>query len=161
MTSRVTIPALAAALALSAAPAVAAVTAPDPAVIQAIEDGYIGAWNRADPQRIAANFLDDGDFINPTGFHAKGPGQIAAFYAQAFAAGYAGSTAAFTPRSVRMVAPGVAVVDGEWSILGARQPTGEPRAGESGLATAVLVNTPVGWRVSVLREQSSATRIVP
>ena len=65
MTSRVTIPALAAALALSAAPAVAAVTAPDPAVIQAIEDGYIGAWNRAVPAwarpigstRIAASVM--------------------------------------------------------------------------------------------------------
>ncbi|MGH6970861.1 MAG: hypothetical protein ACREEQ_04560, partial [Caulobacteraceae bacterium] len=45
-------------------------TAADAAVQQIVE-GYTAAWKRADPQAIAANFTEDGDLINPDGFHAS------------------------------------------------------------------------------------------
>jgi uncharacterized protein (TIGR02246 family) len=131
------------------------------AAVNEIGDGYIDAWKRSDPTLLASHFVRDGDFINPTGFHAVGRAAISQFYAQAFAAGYKGSDAAFTPRQSRQVAPGVVVIDGEWRIAGAHFPDGRPRPEEGGLATAVVVRTPAGWRIAALREQSSATKITP
>lgn len=153
---------LATLLSVSLAPA--AFAAPDSetaAAFGVIQKGYISAWNRADAAAIGANYVADGDFINPTGFHARGPKEIQAFYARAFAAGYAGSTATFTLRATRKIAPGVVVIDGEWTIKGAHKPTGEAIPLEAGIATAVVVKTPAGWRASALREQESATKITP
>jgi uncharacterized protein (TIGR02246 family) len=126
-----------------------------------IETGYIGGWTRAEPAAIAANFVKDGDFISPQGFRARGPDEIAAFYARAFGEGYKGSRASFIPRLSRRVAPGVVVIDGEWRITGARLPTGAPRPEERGIAIAVLVQKPAGWRIAALREQASAEKIFP
>lgn len=149
-------------LALASSPfAAVAPTAIDPAALASIQNGYIASWNEANAKKISANFIADGDFINPTGFHARGPAEIEAFYARAFAAGYAHSTATFTPRVVRMIASGVAAIDGEWTITGARKPAGEAIPNESGIANAIVVKTPQGWKVSLLREQSSATKITP
>jgi uncharacterized protein (TIGR02246 family) len=137
--------------AASSAPAAPA-TAP---AIEVLQRGYVEAWDRADAGAIAGYFAPDGDFTNPTGFHAQGRADIAAFYAQAFAAGYAGSRGGLTLLRTRLVAPGVMVVDGEWSIRGARRPQGGERPGEQGLVTAVLVRTGDAWRIAALREQEA------
>jgi uncharacterized protein (TIGR02246 family) len=138
----------AAACSASAAP----VTAP---AVEVLQRGYVEAWDRADAAAIAGYFAPDGDFTNPTGFHAQGRTDIAAFYAQAFGAGYAGSRGGLKALRTRLVAPGVMVVDGEWSIRGARTPQGGARPGEQGLATAVLVRTGGQWRIAALREQET------
>lgn len=126
-----------------------------------LQQAFVDGWKRADPDAIAANFTDDGDFINPTGFHAVGPAAISGFYAQAFAAGYRGSDAGFTFRQTRRIAPGVILIDGEWRITGARKADGSPVPDEQGIATGLLVKTPRGWRLAALREQSSASKIAP
>jgi uncharacterized protein (TIGR02246 family) len=131
-----------------------ATAAADPAV-EVLQQGYVRAWNRADAAAIAGFFSPDGDFTNPTGFHAEGRAHISAFYAQAFAMGYAGSQGSFKALRSRVVAPGVMVVDGEWSIRGAHTPEGGVRAAEQGLATAVLVRAGQGWQIVALREQGS------
>jgi uncharacterized protein (TIGR02246 family) len=142
-------------LALAAAASLAAAApAMDPAA-EALRQGYVAAWDRADASAIADFFAPDGDFTNPTGFHAQGRADIAAFYAQAFAAGYVGSHGGLKLLRARVVAPGVMVVDGEWSIRGARTPQGGERPGEQGLATAVLVRTGDAWRIAALREQEA------
>ena len=137
-----------------AAVTVHAAAAADPAV-EVLQRGYVRAWNRADAAAIAGFFAPGGDFTNPTGFHAEGRAHILAFYARAFATGYAGSQGDFKALRSRVVAPGVMVVDGEWSIHGARTPEGGARAAEEGLATAVLVRAGRGWRIAALREQGS------
>ncbi len=142
------------ALSALAAAAIAAPAGMD-AAVAALQQGYIAAWNQADPAKIAGWFAADGDFTNPTGFHAQGRTAIAGFYAQAFAAGYAGSRGGFTVAQARLVSPGVAVIDGEWSIKGAHTPQGAERPMEHGTATAVVVSTAQGWRVAALREQAA------
>lgn len=133
----------------------------DDAAVRQMLEGYIGAWKQADPDLIAANFTDDGDFINPTGFHATGHATISAFYAHAFAAGYRGSDAGFTARKTRQISPGVILIDGEWYISSAHKSDGKQIPDERGLASAVLVKTDIGWRIAALREQSSGTTISP
>ncbi len=157
---RSTLLALGALVALGTGAASARPRPSDAAAVRQMMIGYIDAWKRADPKLIASNFMADGDFINPSGFHAAGHAAIAAFYAQAFAAGFKGSDAGFTARTTRQIAPGVMVIDGEWYITGAHELDGKPRADERGLATAVLVKTGAGWRIAVLREQSSASKII-
>ncbi|HEY8004611.1 MAG TPA: SgcJ/EcaC family oxidoreductase [Phenylobacterium sp.] len=147
-----------ASLALFAAGSPAATAPASAAAATAVlQQGYIGAWDRADPTAIAAFFAPDGDFTNPTGFHATGRAAIAAFYAQAFAAGYAGSHGGFKPLRARYVAPEVIVIDGEWSIRDAHTPQGAARPGEQGLATAILVRKAGAWRIAALREQEPPT----
>ena len=138
--------------AVASSAAAAPATAP---AVEVLQRGYVEAWDRADAAAIAAYFAPDGDFTNPTGFHAQGHADIAAFYAQAFAAGYAGSRGGLKVLRTRLVAPGVMVVDGEWSIRGARTPQGGARPSEQGLATAVLVRTDGAWRIAALREQEA------
>ena len=154
------IPAVLALTTLCGAAAEAPVTT-DAAALRQMTQGYIGAWKLADPELIASNFTIDGDFINPTGFHATGHAAIAAFYRQAFDAGYKGSDAGFTPRATRRIAPGVIVIDGEWYIAGAPDTEGKSRPAERGIATAVLIKTGAAWRIAALREQSSASKIAP
>ena len=146
---------LLAGMALTAAVSSAAAAPATAPAVEVLQRGYVAAWDRADAAAIAAYFAPDGDFTNPTGFHAQGRADIAAFYAQAFAAGYAGSRGGLTLLRTRMVAPGVMLVDGEWSIRGARGPQGDARPGEQGLATAVLVQSGGVWRIAALREQET------
>jgi uncharacterized protein (TIGR02246 family) len=117
---------------------------------------YVSAWNRSDAHAISSLFSGDGDFVSPDGFYARGPSQIEAFYTAAFHRGYGGSKGDFVPRIVRQVSANVVAVDGVWSIDGAREANGTARAAEQGLAVAILVRQGGQWRVSLLREQSSA-----
>jgi uncharacterized protein (TIGR02246 family) len=128
---------------------------PEAAATQVFKD-YLQAWDRADAQAIAAQFAPDGDFINPTGFYARGPAEVESFYRAAFDHGYAGSKGGFIVKAIRPIARGVIAVDGVWSIEGALDPTGRAKEAERGLATGILVLRPEGWRVALLREQSSA-----
>jgi uncharacterized protein (TIGR02246 family) len=154
--SRALSPSLAALVLLTAA--APAVAASPPSAVALLQEGYVAAWDRADAQAISRFFATDGDFTNPTGFHAKGRAKIAAFYARAFSAGYAGSEGRFELDRAHAVAPGVMVVDGRFSIQGARTPDGAPRPREVGAATAVLVRTAGTWRIAALREQEPPAR---
>ncbi len=117
---------------------------------------YVSAWNRSDAHAISFLFSRDGDFVSPDGIYARGPSQIEAFYAAAFHRGYGGSKRDFVPRIVRQLSANIIAVDGIWSIDGAREANGTARVAEQGLAVAILVRQGGQWRVSLLREQSSA-----
>ena len=141
---------------VAATAAVAGVAAGPQTVAMTTFRAYLAAWNRADAHAIAAQFAPDGDFINPTGYYARGPAEVEAFYKSAFSRGYAGSVGGFTPKAIRSITRDAIAADGVWSIKGARGPDGKVQAPEGGLATAVLVRGRQGWRVALLREQSSA-----
>jgi len=53
----------------------------------------------------------------------------------------------------------VIIVDGTWFIENARTPDGAVAPREEGVATLVAVKALGGWRVSAVREQTSATAI--
>lgn len=148
----------AAQLAASSVPA--APVGPDDAP-QMVINTYLAAWNRADARAIGAQFAAKGDFINPYGDLATGPAEVEAFYAAAFKHGYAGSRGSFKIIKVRPLGRGFVAADGQWGISGARKPDGSVRAPESGIATAVIVEEHGKWRITLLREQTSARGIQP
>jgi uncharacterized protein (TIGR02246 family) len=127
--------------------------------IEALAQRYVDAWNRADASGIASLYVDDGDLITPDGTWVHGHASIQAFYASVFKRGYAGSRSGMEVKVSRNVAPGVVVVDGTWFIENAHSPAGAPAPKEQGVATLIAVETSAGWRVSAVREQTSATTV--
>jgi uncharacterized protein (TIGR02246 family) len=119
---------------------------------------FLNAWGRADAKSIAALFLADADLVIPTGQLFSGSDTIRAFYQKAFDSGYADSSATAAILQARLVDKGVCVLDGTWKITRARQ--GEASgADESGVFSALLVYRNGIWKISALREQSSAEKL--
>ena len=127
--------------------------------MRTLSQNYIDAWNRADAEGIASQFVADGDLVAPDGIRASGHAAIRAFYAAAFQQGYSGSRAGFSVVALRAIRRDVIIVDGTWFIENARTPGEAVAPREEGVATLVAVKAPGGWRVSAVREQTSATAI--
>jgi uncharacterized protein (TIGR02246 family) len=127
--------------------------------IRTLSQNYIDAWNRADAEGIASQFVADGDLVAPDGIRASGRAAIRAFYAAAFQRGYSGSRAGISVVAMRAIRRDVIIVDGTWFIENARTPDGAVAPREEGVATLVAVKALGGWRVSAVREQTSATAI--
>jgi uncharacterized protein (TIGR02246 family) len=120
-------------------------------------DNVLSAWGRSDARAIAAQYEPDGDFISPTGDHARGHDAIEAFYRAAFEAGYAGSVATAEVVHVRRVSATFALIDGYWTI----QPTAASKivVPESGLFFALVHWHDGHWWIAALREQTSARKL--
>ena len=129
------------------------------AALRALAQKYIDAWNRSDAEGIASQFVNDGDLITPDGVRSQGHAAIRAFYAAAFQQGYSGSRAGMEVVAIRAIGRDVIIADGTWFIENARTETGTFSPREQGIATLVAVRTKQGWRVSAVREQTSATAI--
>lgn len=153
---------VAASLTLAAAPAIAA-GRDDSAQSAAgtLLAKFMAAWSASDATALASLFAPDADFINPWGTHASGRDEIRAFYAGAFAMGYAGSKGEGDLISVRTLDDGLAVIDGRWRIIGARNEDGSPRADEKGILVAVVGKRGPEWQILALRENTSATDVTP
>jgi uncharacterized protein (TIGR02246 family) len=119
---------------------------------------FLDAWSRADAKSIAALFLTDADLVIPTGQLFSGSDTIRAFYQKAFDSGYADSSATAVILQARLVDRAVCVLDGTWRITRARQGK-DAGADESGVFSALLVYRNGIWKISALREQSSAEKL--
>jgi uncharacterized protein (TIGR02246 family) len=119
---------------------------------------FTDAWARADAPGLAALFASDGDLMIPTGNVFSGREAIGGFYASVFAQGYKGSKGAGDIVRLRVLQPDVMVGDGTWSITGAHK-DGKEAVAERGVFTFVAVKREGKWRISALREQTSATRL--
>ncbi|MEJ1967832.1 MAG: SgcJ/EcaC family oxidoreductase [Rhizomicrobium sp.] len=117
---------------------------------------FMQAWSAADANAIAALFADDADFVSPDGYKACGRAAIAAFYAAAFARGYAGSHGAGEVAAMRPVAHELMLIDGRWCIDGARTESGDARPAQRGLLAALVRRTDGVWRIAALREAAGA-----
>jgi uncharacterized protein (TIGR02246 family) len=131
------------------------------AAAQGILEQYTRAWRTGDAHALAGLFARNADFINPWGIWAKGPSEVEAFYAKAFRAGFAGSNGEGQLVSVRAIRPDLALIDATWRITGAKMPDGKPRPDEQGILVGLMAKTRHGWQILALRENASATEIVP
>lgn len=124
-------------------------------------DRFAKAWSATDAHALAALFATDADFINPWGVKAEGRWEIEAFYAGAFRQGFAGSKGEGRLVAVRAVSPEFGLIDARWRITNAKMPDGSPRADEQGILVGLIEKTENGWRILAMRENASATDIVP
>jgi uncharacterized protein (TIGR02246 family) len=118
---------------------------------------FMQAWSASDAKGIAMLFAADADFVNPDGYKATGRDAIEMFYAAAFARGYAGSKGVGEVVSTRVVAPDLVLIDGRWSIDGAKTESGALRPMEKGILAALVRRERDGWHIVALRETNSAT----
>ncbi len=84
------------------------------------------AWNRHDPDAMAATFADDAVLINPSGRVASGRAEIVKLFEDEHERGMMKGTH-FSQRvtGARQVAPGLVFVDEDITISGARDPSGQ------------------------------------
>jgi uncharacterized protein (TIGR02246 family) len=90
--------------------------------LKAFED----AWNRHDPDAMAAAFADDAVIINPSGRVARGRAEITQLFEDEHQRGMMKGTR-FSQRvtGAREVAPGLVFVDEDMTLSGARDPSGQ------------------------------------
>jgi uncharacterized protein (TIGR02246 family) len=131
----------------------------DEAQVRSLIPAFTAAWGRADAQGLAGLFAPDGDLMIPTGNVFSGRAAIDAFYSSVFAEGYRGSKGTGAIARLRFLHPDVVVGDGTWSIIGAHDKQGREAAPERGVFTVVAVKHGGRWRISALREQTSATAL--
>jgi hypothetical protein len=98
------------------------------------------------------------DLVIPTGQLFSGSDTIRAFYQSAFDSGYADSSAEAAILQARLVTTGVCILDGTWRISRAHHGQAS-EADESGVFSALLVYRQGIWKISALREQSSAQKL--
>jgi uncharacterized protein (TIGR02246 family) len=120
--------------------------------LNAMIASFENAWSKCDGKGLAALWTPDGDFQSPYGFTASGRAGIAQFYSHAFAAGYCGSKGTGQIQAIRFVQHNIAIIDGTWSIQGARDSKGRQQPEEAGRFTAVATKTRHGWRIVAQRE---------
>jgi len=90
---------------------------PTPALM-AIATGLETAWNQGDGATYASYFTDDADFINIRGDIFTGSKQIAQIHAMILAGPFKGSHIAITMRTLKVLAPGVAMMDTNQTVTG-------------------------------------------
>jgi uncharacterized protein (TIGR02246 family) len=127
----------------------------------ALVASFMQAWNAADAKGLSALFAPDADLVTPTGIHSRGRASIEAFYASAFARGYAGSKGQGEVVHERTLSPDIALVDARFTISGARNQDGSTRGAEAGILAAVIGRTSSGWQILALRENEGAADLTP
>jgi uncharacterized protein (TIGR02246 family) len=132
--------------------AFASVGSADEAKIKDMIADFATAWHKTDAQALSMFWTPDGDFINPNGLVMNGRTEIQGFYAQAFAMGYAGTTASATVSKIKFLSSTMAMVDGTFEISGRTGSDGELSPPEAGRYTVILVKRSGRWWILANRE---------
>ena len=127
---------------------------PNDAQIRALYAQFLDGWNRRSGAAVAAAFADDGDIIGYDGTHHHGRLAIAADFRQIFAS-HQTATYIAVIRSVRPVAPGVAVLLAHAGMIPPGSSDIDPRFHT--VHTVIAVDEGAGrWRISLLQATPAA-----
>lgn len=123
----------------------------DRAAIEQTMAKSMDAWNKHDAHAFALSFAPDADFTNVRGAHAQGREAVESFHAPVFAGIFKDSHLTCKLRSVRFLAAGLAAVDVDWNMTGARSPGGTVRPVRSGLLDWIMSKQKDGsWLILVM-----------
>jgi uncharacterized protein (TIGR02246 family) len=121
--------------------------AADRAEIEALVGRMEAAWNRADAAAFAAPFAHDADFVNVNGFHARGRKAITLGHDGIFRSVYAGSAMSYAVKTLRLLAPGVALLHVHARL---QVPAGPMRGDHEAVWSAVLTRGTLAWEIAAL-----------
>jgi uncharacterized protein (TIGR02246 family) len=142
------------AISLSAARALNQSNDSDPnvaAITQIISD-YSERLNRHDAHDVASLFAEDGDFTNMRGASHHGRKDIEAFYTTLFAGPLKNVYRTDTVKSIRILSPEIAAVDGFWEMTGTRAADGSDNPPRKGLFDYVVTKQNGRWFITVFHE---------
>ncbi len=120
---------------------------------------FTSAWDRSNAEALSQSFAPEGSLVIPQGMMIQGRTAIESFYSGVFGRGYQGSRAESSIKRITFLRHDIAFLDGEWSISGAHDTTGNKRAEERGIFFAVVVRRDRKWLIAALREQTSAAEL--
>lgn len=108
---------------------------------------FVDAWNRRDPDAIAALFDDDADFVNVTGLWWHDREEIRRAHAYGLTRIFADSTLELVETRAKWLSPTVAIVHAKLRLRG-QAPVGEVGTPGTRLSifTFVVHETEDGWR---------------
>ena len=117
---------------------------------------FVAAWDRASPEALSQLFEEEGKLVIPGGTEIGGRETIKSFYAVTFQSGYKGSKAGARVLRVTRLGNSLALVEGAWSIRGAKRPNGAARPPETGRFSALVREAGNDYRLVALSEMSLA-----
>lgn len=120
--------------------------ATDEAAIRRVVERFDETRNTGDWKGFAALFAKGADQLISSGTWRTGPEDIATGMQEITSTAYKGSTHKTTADRVRMLAPGVAISDGTFTITNIAG-----GGGRKGLVTMVLVKDGGEWRIAAAR----------
>ena len=118
----------------------------DPAGASAPIETFAAAWNDADAERLASAFAEDADFTAVNGLRVRGREMIGRGHDELFRTLFRGKAIAAEVISVRVLAPGLAAVEAEFTY-----PNGILPGVTRSLASYVARETDKGWEILVFR----------
>ena len=121
----------------------------DETAIRAVVAAYVAARTATNPRAIAALFTADADQLVSDGTRRRGRDDLVRGMLESSAKNPGNRTISVT--TIRLIAPEVAVVDGDYRQIGAE---GQPdRAMQT---TITLARTPEGWKIAAIRNMLPA-----
>ena len=137
-----------------AAFALAAGSGDDTAAIKKSSADFVAAWNKHDPEAIAAFWATDGDLIDPWGKVSVGRAEVKKFFAGEHGGNGALAHCTFENKkdSVRMLSPDIALEDWEVVLTGLK-PEGAPAPLPAQFHRVVVIKKKVGdqWLIEAAR----------
>jgi uncharacterized protein (TIGR02246 family) len=125
---------------------------PDTTAIKQIITDYSERLNRHDAHDVASLFAEDGDFTNMRGASHHGRKDIEAFYTTLFAGPLKNVRRTDTVKSVRLLSPEIAAVDGFWEMTGTRAADGSDNPLRKGLFDYVVTKQNGRWFITIFHE---------
>ena len=122
----------------------------DKAGVRETVEEYERVWNTRDASAVAMFFSEDADMLFGNGPMVRGQQAIQEAWSVYFARQDEGREGTFTIESIRLIAPGVAVVNVD-SRTGGRSSNGQELPTRLARGTWVVVRQAEGWLISALR----------
>ncbi|HZR79153.1 MAG TPA: SgcJ/EcaC family oxidoreductase [Chthoniobacterales bacterium] len=133
---------------------IAADRSADETAIRALEARQPEAWNKHDAKAYASLFTNDGDIVNVVGWWWKGKAEIEKKLTDAFVYVFKESTLTITHVDIRFLTSDVAVAHVQWTMTGARTPSGIP-VPQQGIQTHVLQKENGQWLIGAFQNTNS------
>lgn len=119
--------------------------------VRALYENFEDAWNRHDPQAMAAVFTVDGDYLDPDGTWARGQEEVEEHFRRGHAVIFRDSRLDIDVDTVWFITNDVALLDGSYEVVGARTPDGKEIPPRRGHLTSVLLKERGEWHVAASR----------
>jgi uncharacterized protein (TIGR02246 family) len=129
-------------------------TAADVKATQEIRDLYadfVKAWNKHDVAAMSARWAIDGDQMEPDGTRAKGRDEVTALLTKQHSGVFKDTQLTLAVDTVWMISDAVALVDGTYSLQGAKLPDGTDIPPRKGYLTSVLIKEKNTWSIAASR----------